>query len=64
MVVIHPFHCISEVARHSSALSHRQVADCDYRVPEVIDRHSYRYSAVVLYQQVPYRTVAGTADSK
>ena len=41
MVIIHPFHCISEDACHCSALSYRQVADCDYRVPEVIDRHSF-----------------------
>ena len=43
MVIIHPFHRILEVACHSSALSHRQVADCDYRVPEVIDRHSFKH---------------------
>jgi len=41
MVIIHPFHRISEDARHCSALSYRQVADRDYRVPEVIDRHSF-----------------------
>jgi len=41
MVIIHPFHRISEDARHCSALSYRQVADGDYRVPEVIDRHSF-----------------------
>jgi hypothetical protein len=32
-----------EDARHCSALSYRQVADRDYRVPEVIDRHSFNY---------------------
>ena len=36
MVIIHPFHCISEDARHCSALSYLQVADRDFRVPEVI----------------------------
>jgi len=41
MVIIHPFHRISEDACHCSALSYRQVADRDYRVPEVIDRHSF-----------------------
>ena len=41
VVIIHPFHRISEDARHCSALSYRQVADCDYRVPEVINRHSF-----------------------
>jgi len=41
MVIIHPFHRILEDARHCSALSYRQVADRDYQVPEVIDRHSY-----------------------
>jgi len=45
MVIIHPFHRISEDARHCSALSYRQVADRDYRVPEVIDRHSFKLSA-------------------
>ena len=43
MVIIHPFHRISEDARHCSALSYWQVADGDYRVPEVIDRHSYNH---------------------
>ena len=46
MVIIHPFHCISEDARHCSALSYRQVADRDYRVPEVIDRHSFSLRTV------------------
>jgi hypothetical protein len=41
MLIIHPFHRISEDARHCSALSYRQVADCDCRVPEVIDRLSF-----------------------
>jgi len=41
MVIIHPFYRISEDARHCSALSYRQVADRDYRVPEVINRHSF-----------------------
>jgi len=41
MVIIHPFHRILEDARHCSTLSYRQVADRDYRVPEVIDRHSF-----------------------
>jgi len=41
MVIIHPFHRISEDARHCSALSYRQVDDRDYRVPEVIDCHSF-----------------------
>ena len=39
MVIIHPFHRISEDARHCSALSYLQVADRESRVPEVIDRH-------------------------
>ena len=41
MVIIHPFHRISEDARHCSALSYRQVDNRDYRVPEMIDRHSF-----------------------
>jgi len=41
MVIIHPFHRILEDARHCSALSYQQVADRDYRAPEVIDCHSF-----------------------
>jgi len=50
MVIIHPFHRISEDARHCSALSYRQVADRDYRVPEVIDRHSFNYCISLFYK--------------
>jgi hypothetical protein len=44
MVIICPTLCISGCAQGSSELSYRQVAARDYRVPEVIDRHSVSYS--------------------
>jgi len=40
MVIICPALCISGCTQGSSELSYRQVAACDYRVPEGIDRHS------------------------
>ena len=58
MVIIHPFHYISEDARHCSALSYRQVADRDYRVPEVIDRHSFN-----TYGECPSVALPAGADA-